>query len=245
MVISEQHHGNKPTVDWIDFEKAFSVPRVGRYKARCHGNEMLAIAAYRHNLLLSEALTPFLCTIEIALRNAIHGQLVRHYRREDWWEAWHDDPRFGRQLTDIARAREKLRLRREPQSPDKVVAELTFGFWTTLLNAEYHANLWPQLRKAFPHCPKDRRKRAPIAAIANKIRILRNRAFHHEPILWVRGDAGEIHLEGLELLHWIHGGLGSWFATINRVPVIWAQWRELESALLASVVPREERAGTG
>jgi hypothetical protein len=125
-----------------------------------------------------------------------------------------------------------------------------------LLNAEYHVDLWPQLRLAFPHCPKRRRQRAPIAAIVNKVRILRNRAFHHEPVLWIRGNAGEIHLEGLELLQWIHGGLASWFATVNRVPVIWAQWRELEAVLQdglalqgtrkrAGEIGRADTVGTG
>jgi len=232
-------------VEWDELEKVFSAPRMGRYKDRCHGNERYAMAAYRHNLLLSEALTPFICTFEVSLRNAIHGQLSRHYCRVDWWESWRGDPRFSRQLTDIAGVRRKLHRRKEPQTPDKVVAELTFGFWSTLFNSEYQAELWSPLRRAFPYCPKQLRKRAAVSAIVNKMRILRNRTFHHEPILWIRENASNVHLEGLQLLHWIHGGLGPWFASINRVPVIWAQWRELESALLASIVPREQRAGTG
>lgn len=222
---------------WTDFESAFSAARVGRYKARCRGSEAHAIAAYRHNLLLSEALTPFLCTVEIALRNAVHGQLARHYGRPDWWEAWQGDRRFKHQLNEIGTARNKLQRRKEAQVPDKIVAELTFGFWSTLFNAEFQAELWQPLRRAFPHCPKTRRQRGTISSVVNKLRMLRNRAFHHEPVLWIQGDAGLIHRDGLELLAWMHGSLGPWFGRIDRVPHVWAGWKALEAEMLKPARP--------
>ncbi|WP_197498325.1 hypothetical protein [Cupriavidus gilardii] len=47
--------------------------------------------AYRHNLLIAGALTPFLAVVEVCLRNAVNRQLVEHYGRLDWWEAWRGD----------------------------------------------------------------------------------------------------------------------------------------------------------
>lgn len=220
-------------MEWTELESIFSAARVGRYKARCHGNERFAMAAYHLNLLLSEALTPFLSTFEIALRNAVHRQLCQHHRRDDWWECWRDDLQFQQQLKYISQARRKLTIRNEVPTPDKIVAELTFGFWSTLFNAEFHASLWPRIRKAFPHCPKARRKRATISGIVNRIRHLRNRTFHHEPLLWIEGSPEAIHQDGMELLQWIHGGIGSWVAMFNRVPLVWWQWKALEAALCA------------
>lgn len=91
----------------------------------------------------------------------------------------------------------------EPRTPDKVIAELTFGFWSTLFNTAYQAALWQPLRKAFPHCPKVARQRATTSPVGNRLRDLRNRAFHYEPILWVTPDDKVIHDEGAVLLKWI------------------------------------------
>lgn len=218
-------------MEWSDFEGAFSAPRVGRYKRKCRGNEQHAIEAYRHNVLVSEALTPFFCTVEVALRNAVHRQLARHYARHDWWEAWSGNTRFRAQLRDVEKAHRKLEYREEQRTPDKVVAELTFGFWVTLFNAEFQTELWGALRRAFPHCPKPRRQRSTISSVVNKVRTLRNRAFHHEPVLWLPEDTGETHKEGLELLSWMHGSLQPWLSSIDRVPVVWEEWKAHEMQL--------------
>lgn len=204
--------------------------RVGRYKASCNGDEAAAMAAYLYNILLSEALTPVLAVVEIALRNAVHRELTRHYSRDDWWNEWRTSPRFRSQVADISVVSARLGARRQPRSPDKIVAELTFGFWATLFNAEFQDELWSVLRKAFPHCPKAKRKRATISSVVNRMRTLRNRVFHHEPIIWQRYDAESIHQEGLELLRWLHGDINSWVERMDRVPEVWDRWTCLRSA---------------
>lgn len=216
-------------MQWSEFEATFSVSRVGRYKNRLQGNEAHAMVAYRHNLLVSEALTPFLCSVEVALRNAMNVQLARHYGRADWWEVWRGNPNFADALRYVDKAKASLRRRMEQATADKVVAELTFGFWSTLFNTEYQAALWQTLRKAFPHCPKATRQRATISPVVNRLRDLRNRAFHHEPILWVTPDVKSIHDEGVVLLQWIHGSLEPWLAAFNRLPSIWQAWQAAEA----------------
>ncbi|MEN7530841.1 hypothetical protein [Cupriavidus sp. DL-D2] len=216
---------------WEQFERIFSEPRVSRYRARCHGDEGFAMVAYRQNVLLSEALTPFLGTVEVALRNAVHQQLSRHYGRRDWWNAWRGDNRFARLTSDVADVRVRLQRRRETPHPDKIVAELTFGFWTTLFNAEYQEELWSALRFVFPHCPKEKRKRSIISSVLNRLRYLRNRTFHHEPILWEKGNAIALHGDGLEMLMWIHGDLYPWLARINRVSMVWDEWETLRASM--------------
>lgn len=44
--------------------------------------------------------------------------------------------------------------RHESITPAKIVAELTLGFWVSLLNSEYERLLWKDLRRAFPYMPK-------------------------------------------------------------------------------------------
>ena len=80
--------------------------------------------AYQHNLRIAESLTPFFCTVEIALRNAMHKQLTAHFGRQDWWTVWASDPAHQGQIAHIQAASAKLRRRKEPATPDKIVAEL-------------------------------------------------------------------------------------------------------------------------
>lgn len=64
---------------------------------------------------------------------------------------------------------------------DRVVANLTFGFWTNILRrgSGYHANFWvPILSSAFPRG----NNRVFYEERYKRIKKLRNRIAHHEPI---------------------------------------------------------------
>ncbi|WP_203923445.1 hypothetical protein [Rugosimonospora africana] len=67
---------------------------------------------------------------------------------------------------------------------DDVVAELQFGFWTSLLSnhrgSQYGRLLWvPTLHRSFPHYHGRRRD---LHDNYEAMRLLRNRIMHHEPI---------------------------------------------------------------
>ena len=223
---------------WKEFETAFSSARVGRYKAKFAGNEAHAMEAYKHNVLITEALTPLFSTVEIALRNAMHTQLTAGFGQPDWWGTWRGNQAYRAQIARIEAASVKLRRRREPTIPDKIVAELTFGFWATLLNAEFRHTLWAPLRKAFPHCPKADRQRNTISSLVNTLRDIRNRAFHHEPVLWLTPAVDTVYADGLKLLSWMHGPVESWLTGVCRVRAVWADWKREEAIFLARAAHR-------
>lgn len=167
---------------------------------------------------------PLLNVLEIALRNAIHKALQSQYGRPDWWGAWVNDPVFSYQSRQVAEANSKLARRHEPQHPDKIVAELTFGFWSSLFNSQFQPVLWKNLRLVFAHCPKSQRQRHTISAALNQIRDLRNRVFHHEPLIWLTPDLVAQHAVGLEVVHWLDPNLETWLATFDRLPTNWNSW---------------------
>ncbi|MDR2924663.1 MAG: hypothetical protein LBU76_01705 [Azoarcus sp.] len=74
----------------------------------------------------------------------------------------------------MRRAKKKLSKRKEQQNQDKVLAELNFGFWTSLFNAKVERILLKDLRLVFAHCPKEKRQRGEISPELNTIRNLRN-----------------------------------------------------------------------
>lgn len=100
-------------------------------------------------------------------------------------------------------------------SPDKIIAELTFGFWVTLLNSEYELTLWKGLRLAFPYMPKKERKRKNVSAPCNSLRKLRNRVFHHESICWDLNYISNIHSRLVQVLGWMNSDMPTWLEQID------------------------------
>lgn len=210
------------SMNWNDLEKHFSPARLGRYRASCGGDEARAAKAYANNMLLAEAMMPMLNVVEIALKNAVDRRLSALYRRPDWWEAWAGDPTFDWQMREIAAAKGKLQRRTEAATPDKIIAELTFGFWTSLFNAQLQTHLWKDLRLAFPRCPKTLRKRHTISAALSQIREFRNRVFHFEQLVWLTPSLIDTHTKGCEVVGWLDPQLSAWLSQYDRLPALWA-----------------------
>ncbi|MEU1178064.1 hypothetical protein ABZ464_10500 [Streptomyces sp. NPDC005820] len=154
-----------------------SLPRLRRYIRAAHGDARTAERLYWWNIEVSAALLGSLHCLELALRNAVHSALVRHHGRPDWWTVAPLNER-GRRLVEDARRSCGRRLRRT--TPDDMVAELTFGFWTSLLSSGYDRDFWvPVLHTAFPHY---RGRRDRLYRDLTSLVLLRNRVMHHEPV---------------------------------------------------------------
>jgi hypothetical protein len=208
-------------MDWHVMETHFSVARTRRYLNAFEGNVVRAASAYDQNMLLGQALMPMFHALEVGLRNAVHARLSLAFGRSDWWENL-PAAEFGWSLREIAGAKEKLARRHESQAPDKVVAELTFAFWTALFNARHQDSLWAHLRLAFPHCPKEVRQRKRISGALNSVRDLRNRVFHHEPLLWIRPhNVDQCHTRGREAIGWLDPRLVAWLDQHDQVKTRW------------------------
>jgi len=208
---------------WNDLERHFSAARLRRYLVARAGDEALAATDYAANLRMAEAMMPMLNTLEIALRNGINSRLVEHYQRQDWWTVWRADPVFRRQLRSINDAVDILNRRNEDPVPDKVLAELTFGFWVSLFNSD-QTPLWKELRLVFPRCPKPMRQRKNISKALNQVRDLRNRVFHHEPLLWLSPRLIDQHQIGVEVIGWLGPELRVWLEARDRLPICWNEW---------------------
>jgi hypothetical protein len=125
----------------------------------------------------------------VVVRNAIHKQLAARCRRDDWWTDTHLYLCHAeRNALDSAIDTLKYRGNTNPNTDD-IVAATTFGLWVGLTGAgrprdrmfSYETTLWqPRLVKAFPHAGTVRRKQ--IHDELSRIRALRNRIAHHEPI---------------------------------------------------------------
>ena len=195
-----------------DIELAVSRERLKRYLGATAQSTRDAIILYEQNIALSEMAYGLLHGLEVAIRNSMHDQLSGRFRSVRWYDT--------APLTPYSRDKVNAAMRDAGganASPGKVVAELTFGFWTDLAARQYHWNLWqPCLSAAFPNV---RLARPIIHRRLEDIRYLRNRIAHHEPILTsVRslyvGHGRNIPLASLtECGQWISPSIGDWLET--------------------------------
>lgn len=190
-------------MDWQQLQLCFSSARLNRYAQQNSSDPTRAMSAYINNILLTEALFPILNVTEVALRNAIHGKLSQYFNQPNWWDATALQVKdFSRQKDQILKVKNKLSSK--THNEDAIVAALDFGFWTSLFNASLQNILWQPLRLIFKTCPKHLRQRQRISANLNQIRTLRNRAFHHEPLLWLSPSLMKQHHTALTLLSWLY-----------------------------------------
>lgn len=153
--------------------------------------------------------------LEVALRNALARELETYAGRVDWYSIFATTPGLTDLNKYITQARKMIVTRGEVENPGKITAELTLGFWTSLLNRNYERILWKDLRRAFPFMPKKLRQRKVIAAYLNRFRHLRNRIDHNEPICWNVKRAEELHEDLLQVMAWINKGIPLWESRLD------------------------------
>ena len=146
---------------------------------RLYNDEKRAIAHYQCNIELAESFYPCLSILEVALRNALSRELETMTGREDWYAVFPTTPGLSNLNRYITKASKQIAGRHEIVTPSKIIAELTLGFWVSLLNAEYELLLWKHLRRAFPYMPKHLRQRKNVSSPLNSFRSFRNRVFHN------------------------------------------------------------------
>ncbi len=167
-----------------ELEQAVSSPRLAGYRSPS-GSDLDMAVTYFWNIALCESLYPALDALEITLRNSIHRAATQIHGTEFWF----DQPGIltMRQPYQVRDARGRLTQRGRPHTAGRIVAELHFGFWTTLLSDPYHSPFWmperaQMLKKAFPHMTNATRIRGDIHRRYDILRYLRNRVFHFEPV---------------------------------------------------------------
>lgn len=197
------------------FEKVFSNKRMERYFL-LYEDDRKAIDHYRSNIELAESFYPCLSVFEVALRNALSRELQTMTGREDWYTIFSDTPGLTNLNRYITQAQKQIINRKESITVSKVIAELTLGFWVSLLNSEYERLLWKHLRRAFPYMPKHLRQRKNVSAPLNSFRTFRNRVFHNESICWNLTRVTEIHDNLFLVMEWINKDLPLWLKNIDR-----------------------------
>ena len=148
---------------------------------------------YGSNLKKSKQMYIPLSILEVSLRNSINNAFEKFYTAG--WLINEAHFLHQKELEKLFHAKNKLRERGEEITKEKLIAELTFGFWTGLFKTLYDQQMrFGTLRQIFPNLPPKNEKiinRKILSSKLNHIREFRNRIFHHENILKPKYDAIE------------------------------------------------------
>ncbi|QPC86834.1 hypothetical protein GA830_08845 [Mesorhizobium sp. NBSH29] len=187
-------------------EESLSIERFGTYLTWASGDRNKAVELYTLNAVLSESLYTPLQMLEIALRNRIH-RVMSDAHGDHWFDhpAHHLNPI---QINMIAKARKDLTEQRKEVIPSRIVAALTFGFWTAMLGKEYE-NLWQITLKDIAKRENGKGlRRKDFTRSLGAVRTLRNRLAHHETVLhW---DLPKHYANILELTGWLSPVAADW-----------------------------------
>ncbi len=189
-----------------------SSPRFNVYLAKTNNDFGKACQFYQANIELSEAFYPILSVLEVSLRNAVHETLKVHFQDEYWLK----NSLPVDFLPFVSEAIQKMKVQKKAITADRIIAELNFGFWNRLFNRNYAGLLWKPLRLIFKNTPKHLRQRDTIADALYRIRTLRNRIYHYEPIFGNLQEIENQYNEMVAFLLWLDNDLPRLFTDIDR-----------------------------
>lgn len=174
--------------EWNPIEGGIAEGKMRHYLNAAHQDTKVASDMFHLDGEVAASFLEPIRLVELVLREAIHRGMTREYGSRWMHEAELIDARSLEKVTHS-----KNRLGKNP-SGDKIVSDLSLGFWAGLfqkggpasfdpsIRVRHSETLWsPVLSNLFAN---ERPERKYIAALTLKISYLRNRMAHHEPILF-------------------------------------------------------------
>lgn len=202
---------------YLELEKALSLERFGRYLVWAKGDRARAIELYTLNTQMSESLYTPLQMLEVALRNRIHSVMT-----EACHQAWFQDEKMllGEwQPEQLAKAIGDINREGREPTTSRIVAALTFGFWTAMFGKDYET-LWQTTLNQIARRPNGKGlTRKDFSRPLGKIRYLRNRVAHHEPVL--NRSLPRTYDQIIELTSWLSPAAAEWCANHCRFGAIY------------------------
>lgn len=179
-------NNQKTTIDAV--RAALSAARMGTFEAAAgvqSNDDPAALLLYAWNAEVSGAFLAPLHVCEVVIRNAVADALEVLYGPRWPWSATFErslpDPRQG-----YSPRRDLQSARRAAPTTGKVIPELKFVFWQKMFTGRYDTRIWdPHLRRVMPNLDQSKTVAALRQAIygdLERVRLLRNRIAHHEPI---------------------------------------------------------------
>lgn len=183
------------TTNQATFEHIISKPRLHRYSSYfALSNVQEAIGLYLWNAELTMNFSVLLGFFEVALRNSIHHAFSNFYSgSKSSSYHWYDESKFNikpKTMLIIDKARTDSRGKLLAVSPDKIISDMTFGFWPNILSSHtllHNPVVMPNIFKNHllnknKQDWKDKKSSVKAFDPIYEINDFRNRVAHYEPI---------------------------------------------------------------
>lgn len=191
--------------------------RFSTYERLSNFDNRRAVTLYLWNARIAEAFYFPLQTNEVLLRNAVTKALAQVYGSR-----WPFSAGFQKSLPDKLRGiflgtltPLVSRIGQDRVTTGDVIAALTYGFWVALLTTRHQTRIWtPYFLLSFPGAPAEI-ARDLVHKEADRLRDLRNRIAHHEPI--IRRDLASDFQRTIDIISWVCPETASWVIEHSRV----------------------------
>lgn len=218
---SQENSIGKPVLEPEDIESVLSTDRFARYLEWAKNDHATALELYALNCSLSEAFYTPLHMVEVALRNRIDAVLTKRFGQL-WWDNPNALLKHALRNQKIVEAKKQLQRDNKAITHGSVIALLSLGFWVWMLGkGRPNDELWKQCLHAIARRPDGKGfSRADFSKPLQKLRKLRNRIAHHEPILHV--DLPLHHNHSLDLCTWMAPPAATWIRQHSRFERLWS-----------------------
>ena len=167
-------------MNFSEFDKAISLPRLGKYLRASKGNKNLALRLYRYNIKLCQRFYGILSIFEVVFRNAINDHMKKQLSDPNWLATQGKKGFLSKYRNTITIEHKKL-IKSKKYSNDRLLSTMSFGVWTYLFTRRCYNNSGKTLLRIFQAKPFGLNQNH-IYNELNEIRIFRNRIAHHEPL---------------------------------------------------------------
>lgn len=201
--------------------------RMARFLAAAGNSRDKAMKLYRINLRVAQAFYPVLNLFEVVCRNEIYNKIATHFSDPAWIitqkRGFMSDPSLRPSHYFLKRCVQKSENAIERTgglvTPGKLVAEQTFGFWTSLFEPHHYRLVGGVVIGCFPGKPPHENRNSINQKLVS-IRKFRNRVYHNEPICFDGTNpdftsATNVKTDIFNLIRWIDPKLEDYFSYYN------------------------------
>jgi hypothetical protein len=200
---------------------SFSVAKLDAFR-KPQSDDLDTISQYIWNISICESFYPLLHNLEVSFRNGMNLAISNQLKNNDW--ILNQTAFLGtKSQNEINKAVGELTKNRKTITANRIVAEMTFGFWTQLLSNQYQTVFWNKrtfYNDVFQKLPRKLHNRQFLADRFHNIRKFRNRIFHHERIL--HKNLPKMHDEILDTIGLINPTLQKTTLLLDRFSVVYS-----------------------
>jgi hypothetical protein len=220
------------------FEQLLSPARIGRFARAMHQDRQKTILLYRYNIYLSQRMFGVMHIFEVALRNKIDAHYKAHFQQNDWLvqQSIHGGAFHGLRSASIIESHYQKLLARNQYTHDRLISELSFGFWTTLFDRPQFRAGGQKIHTIFTDRPVGTNQKT-INQELDKIRQFRNRIAHHQPLCFNANDELDLSYSQeryqliIQYTQWLGYGQSTIYHGLDHMQVIFSKMEKLSRRL--------------